>query len=424
MKALLSLAGRLLWPSLPTKVLWLVLVAATLLSLFSQQAKLVIVPLTCLLLLIFCIPLQFMSLRHKQSWLLLPVFKSQSRLLLVMTAMLSGLLSGCFMLLADKGFWPAFNLGLLAFAGLILPCLVYGNLRPLLLNSAVLLALLSSKVLHSIPLPEHIPFSWLLAAGNILLLGWFWHNWLRPVPGRPLSAASHQPRVGPWPWLRRLTRKPATLSGSLLLGQGDSWQARAWRTVGYCWYVPGFFLLWSLFSSSGYPQTPAVQAIIVLIPIILLINSMENMLRRVRRAWLALAVNRRQLFTLLEKQAFTELLPCAFAMLPIIIWLLPAHNVAAMLLFWPALALCSLYLNWRLINAGTFWSGTALAVLNVTATGLVALCWRLPPYYLLLAAILLLGAALLLRQQVKSRLLTQDWAKLKLLAAQQLKVGL
>lgn len=422
MNALLSLASRLLWPSLPIKVLWLLLVAASILGLLSEQPKLVVVPLSCLVLLIFCIPLQFMQMRHKRSWLLLPYFKQHARLLLLAVTLLIGLLSGALMYLAAQRFWLGFQFGVLAFAALILPCLLYGNLRPLLLNSALLVVLFASKVLDMLPVQHPINPIVILAVINMLLLGWFWFTWLKPVKGKTITrVANCNPAAN---WLLQFTRKPATLSGSLLLGQGDSWQARVLRCVAYCWYLPGFMLIWSVFFNSGaMPEQSFLRAIFVLFPGFLLTDQLANMFRRVRRSWLQLASNRQQLFFTLERHALKELFVAALVITPLISWLLPSKTAIAMILLWPSLILFNLYLSWRLINVSVFWSGGALVALNILAVTTLTLCWQ-QPGYLILAAALLVGSTLQLRKKVRRSSQTQDWAKLKVLKQQQIRTGL
>lgn len=421
MKTFLVLADRLLWPSLPIKILWLILVTAVLFSAFVPQATLVILPLSCLLLLIFCIPLQFMQLRHKRSWLLLPYFKQQSRLLLLIVTLLVGILSGSLMLILGHSFWLAFQFGALAFAVLILPCLLFGNLRPLLFNSALLVVLFGSDVLNWQPDVSPLMLAVVLAAINTLLLSWFCLNWLKPGTTKAVANDSQQSKN----WLRQFTRKPATLSGSLLLGQGDSWQARTLRSVAYCWYLPGFMLVWSIFFSSGsFPQQHFLRAMFIVFPGFLLIDHLSNMLRRVRRAWLQLAGTRQQLFCQLERQALKELLVTAIVITPLIIWLLPtAAALTMLLLVWPGLMLCSLYLSWRLINVSVFWSGSALITLNILTIAAVVVCWH-QPYYLVIYALVLISLATILRQQVRQRFHLQDWARLKLLQPPKLRTGL
>lgn len=420
MNAMLSLAGRLLWPSIPMKILWLLLIGACLLSLLSAEPKLVLLPLSCLSLLVFCIPLQFMQLRHKQSWLLLPYFKPHARILLLLVTLLVGMLGGSIMYLASQPFWLGLHLSILAFATLVLPCLVFGNLKPLIISCALFILLLQSPV--TLPQQPNLVFFMLLTTANLALLSWFNLNWLKTAQARQTT---FKPSCNPFAsWLLQFTRKPATLAGTLLLGQGDSWQARFLRSLAYCWYLPAFMLLGSLFLGfSGMPEETFLRAMFIIFPGFLLTSQLTNVLRRVRRAWLQLAVTRQQLFTMLEQLALKELMTAAIVIAPLIYGLLPAKTAVALVLFWPALMLFSLYLGWRLINVSMFWSGTAMASLTLLAVALLTLCWQ-QPGYLILAAAFLASTALSLRRQLKGLCQRQDWAKLKLLKAAQLNTGL
>lgn len=420
MNAMLSLAGRLLWPSIPMKILWFLLIGACLLSLLSPEPKLVLLPLSCLSLLVFCIPLQFMQLRHKQSWLLLPYFKPHARILLLLVTLLVGMFGGSIMSFASQPFWLGVHLSILAFATLVLPCLVLGSLKPLIISCAVFILLMQSPL--SLPAQPNLALFALLTVVNVALLSWFNLYWLKTaktkLPARPKTFNSFTS------WLLQFTRKPATLAGTLLLGQGDSWQARFLRSLAYCWYLPAFMLFGSLFLGfSGMPEEPLLRSMFIIFPGFLLTGQLTNVLRRVRRAWLQLAVTRQQLFIMLEQLALKELMTAAIVIAPLIYGLLPAKTAVALVLFWPALMLFSLYLGWRLINVSMFWSGTAMASLTLLAVALLSLCWQ-HPGYLILAAAFLASSALSLRQQLKALCPTQDWAKLKLLKAAQLNTRL
>lgn len=422
MSALLSLTGRLLWPSLPIKIIWVLLLAASVLSLISQQPKVVIVPLACLLLLIFCMPLQFMQLRHNRSWLLLPHFKPLSRYLLLGVTLLVGTLSGGLLALAGKAAYMGAQFGILAFASLILPCLVFGNLRPLLVNSACLVVVVSSNVLNFLPLPEPVAVISILTLINAMLLVWFYRNWLKPVAGKNFPGSQNCQTV--YSWLLQFTRKPASLGGTLLCGQGDSWQASLLRNLAYCWYLPGLMLIWSFFLNNGsFVEAPILRAIFVLFPGFLLTDQLINLFRRVRRAWLHLPVPRHQLFTLIEQQALRELTLATLVVSPLLFWLLPTTTAVAMLLLWPALMATCLYLGWRLINIGVFWSGSIFVCLNITTVAALTLCWQHPQYLVLLAAFFS-SLALKLRGQVKLRCETQNWAVLKIQTPQHMQVRL
>lgn len=420
MNAMLSLAGRLLWPSIPMRALWLLLISAVLLSLLSPDPKLVLIPLSCLSLLVFCIPLQFMQLRHKQSWLLLPYFKQHSRILLSLVTILVGMLGGSIMYLASQPAWLGFHLSILAFATLVLPCLVLGNLKPLIISCAMLILLMQSPL--SLPIqPDEVLFT-LLTVVNIALLSWFHLAWLKT---RKTKGSTQQKTSYPIAnWLLQFTRKPASLAGSLLLGQGDSWQARFFRSLAYCWYLPAFMLLWSLFLDfSGIPEERFLRSMFIIFPGFLLTSQLMTVFRRMRRAWLQLAVNRQQLFRVLEHLALKELLTAAIVITPLIFSLLPSKTALALVAFWPILMLFHLYLGWRLINIRLFWSGSIMILITFSAITLLILCWQ-QPAYLLLGAVVLAGGVLMLRQQLKAQCLTQDWAKLKLAKTAQLNTGL
>jgi len=416
MNAFFSVARMLLWPSLLIKGLWLVLFAMSALFLMSSYPKILLVPLACLMLLVFCIPLQSMSLRFKSTWLLLPHFKQHSRIVLVGTALFFGLLSGCVFLLIQHPFGVGFNLGLLAFAALILPCLRYGHLWPLLLSSAILIVLASSKLLNTLlvtPITSAFIFLPLL---NIALIAWFWTRWLTPSQGftAPQNTFCLDLRAG----LFKMTRKPATLSGSLLLGQGDSLQARIIRNIAYCWYLPAFMLFWSVFFMQGVmPEQPFLRALFIFFPGFILIEQLTHLYRRVRRAWLHLPVGRQQLFTLIARQAHTELSIATLIVSPLMFWLLPVKTAIAMLLLWPSLMLFCLYLSWRLITVSLLWTGSALITLQLLSI-LALIFWSQQPGYLVIIGAFFASAALWLKKYVRVHSYTQDWAQLKMPKAQ------
>ncbi|WP_333609423.1 hypothetical protein [Arsukibacterium sp.] len=426
MSALLSLTGRILWPSLATKFLWCILLTATLAASLTGQPKIAVVPLVCLMLLMFCIPLQFMPLSRNRSWLLLPYFRPHSRLLLLTLPLIFGLVCGMVMQMVDKGFWLPMQLGVFAMALLILPCFLFGHILPLLFNSALLVLFFASKLpLFLAELGQPVLISILLIV-NTLLLVWFATRWL--APGR--HSARHSTIVkfqhaNYKLFLQRFTRKAASLHGSLLLGQGDSWRARGLRTLACCWYLPG--MLWlsmQLFSNADIKEQSLLLVLFVVFPVFLLTEQLSNMLRRVRRAWLTLPISRQQLFQMLEQQALQETLLATLIISPLLVLIFPdVTTAAAMLLLWPSILLCSTYLSWRLINQSLVWTGLVMITLNIAVVSYLLLYWQQPLALLLLATITA-GLSALLRQQVQRQLMGQDWGKLKLLKAPQIRTGL
>lgn len=425
MSALLSLTGRLLWPSLPIKFLWGILLIAIATSGLAGQPKIMVIPLVCLMLLLFCIPLQFIPLSRNRSWLLLPHFRQHSRLLLLTLPLIMALLSGTAMQLVGKGFWLPMQLGLFATAVFILPCLLFGNILPFIFNSMLLALILASNLQQHLPIFSQPLLFGLLTLLNLSLLCSFAVLWLKPGRRLQRSAPTNYQNAGIWQFLKRLTRKSATLHGSLLLGQGDSWRARSLRTLAFCWYLPGAMLLWlQLFSEKSLPEQSIILALFVMFPTFLLVEQLSNMLKRVRRAWLTLPVSRRQLYQILEKQAFKEILLATLIISPLMLLVFPdLATAAAILLLWSSLLLFGMYLSWRLINQSLFWSGLVMVAFNISVITTLVFFWQQPLVILMLAS-LVTGISALLRQQLKQQIFYQDWGKLKVLASQSIRTGL
>lgn len=384
MRSLISLAGLILWPSLLIKVVWLIMLAAIMAFTAIGFAKLNIVPLVCIALLLFFMPLQFIQFRVKRSWWLLPSFRQQSCVLLITIALLLGLTVATAFLSAQLSFLTTFVVATLTFSLTVLPYLYYGSFRPVIITV------------------------------NLLVIVWFAYGWLKPYRTKSaMPTISHVP-IAHSLLLTRLTRKPATLSGTLLLGQGDSWVARCWRAAGYCWWLPGFMLIGSLLSNKfGFSDNPMFRAFAILWPIMMLNEKFREILLRARRAWLVLPGSRQQLFSQLEQLACKEIIVCGLASSLVIMLLASANALVPLLVFWPALAFCCLYLSWFVINWPLLYSAITMALLCFGAVGFVIYSWQ-QPLYIVSATAALIITTLLLRLRVKKQLLQQNLATLKL----------
>lgn len=421
MSAWFALLGRLLWPSIVIKVVWGLLVLLLIATLLSPYPKAMVVPLACLMLLLFCIPLQFMTLCRRGSWRLLPNFRRHSRQQLLLSAVLFGCLAGTLLGLAEQSFMLGLQLGVLAFASLILPCLVLGHLRPLWFGSSLLILILAAELPQQLPLFSLPLLLTLLGLLNMLLLAWFALNWLTPDKRYQSSTGARTP----WLAMQRLTRRAGSLSGTLLLGQGDSWLSRSLRYLAYCWYLPAAMWLWgALFGNNGLPEDLLLRALYIFLPAVLLLEQLTLMLKRVRRAWLQLPVSREQLYPLLEQQAAQHILLCTLILAPLVLLLAPDLVAAACtLLLWPSLLACSVLLNWRLINQPLWQSGLMLVSLQFAGVILLLTHWS-SSWLLLLstAGLWLLAAAL--RRHVKAQLQQLDWGQLKLINPHAIRSGL
>lgn len=423
MKAWFALLGRLLWPSFVIKVVWGLLLLLLAVTLLSAQPKTVVVPLACLMLLLFCIPLQFMTLCRRGSWRLLPHFQRHSRQQLLLSAVLFGCLAGALLWLTEQSFILGLQLGVLAFAGLILPCLVLGHLRPLWFGSSLLILVLAAKLPQQLPLFSLPLFLTILGLVNILLLAWFALNWLTPDTGYRHRSAKGI--TSPWQVMQRLTRRAGSLPGTLLLGQGDSWVSRSVRYLAYCWYLPVIMWLWSsLFGNTPFTENPFLRALYIFLPAVFLLEQLTLMLKRVRRAWLQLPLSRDQLYPMLERQAAQHILLCTLIVAPLVLLVSPHYIAAACtLLLWPSLVASSVLVNWRLIQQPLWQSGLVLVSLQIAGVLLLITCWNQPQILLLLTAALWLSVAIL-RLSVKAQLQQLDWGQLKLANLQTIRSGL
>ena len=421
MSAWFALLGRLLWPSIVIKVVWGLLLLLLVATLLSPYPKAMVVPLACLMLLLFCIPLQFMALCRRGSWRLLPHFRRHSRQQLLLSTVLFGCLAGILLGLAEQSFMLGWQLGVLAFASLILPCLVLGHLRPLWFGSSLLILILATKLPQQLPLFSLPLLLTLLGLLNMLLLAWFALNWLTPDKRYQSSVGASTP----WLAMQRLTRRAGSLSGTLLLGQGDSWLSRSLRYLAYCWYLPAAMWLWNtLFGNNGLPEDLLLRALYIFLPAVLLLEQLTLMLKRVRRAWLQLPVSREQLYPLLEQQAAQHILLCTLILAPLVLLLAPDLVAAACtLLLWSSLLACSVLLNWRLIKQPLWQSGLVLVSLQFAGVILLLTHWTSSWLFLLSTAGLWLLAAAL-RRSVKVQLQQLDWGQLKLITPQAIRSGL
>jgi len=345
-------------------------------------------------------------------------------LLLLALPLVFGLLSGTVMLLVSNSFWLPMQLGLFAMAALILPCLLLGNIFPFILSSG-LVALIAINSSQQLLLLFNSPiFFILLSLLNLLLLSGFAWQWLKPGCRLPLNTKTNYQHANLWQFLQRFTRKPTTLHGSLLLGQGDSWRARSLRTLAFCWYLPGFMWLCAqLFGFTGLTGPSIILALCVMFPTFMLVEQLSNMLKRVRCAWLVLPASRQHVFQLLERQAFKEILLATLIISPLFFLLFSGLTVATMLILWPGILLCGTYLSWWLTNYSLFWMGLVMAIFNITVVAFLAFFWQQPlPAFLLTC--LVATICFWLRMHLKQQLLVQNWAKLKVLKAQHLRAGL
>lgn len=414
MRSLTSLAGLILWPSLLIKVVWLIMLAAIMAFTAIGFAELNIVPLVCIALLLFFMPLQFIKFRVKRSWWLLPSFRQQSCFLLITIALLLGLTVATAFLSAQLSFLTTFVVATLTFSLTVLPYLYYGSFRPVIITVSLCALLLGNTVKSLLITNWSWHYSVVLLTVNLLVIVWFAYGWLKPSRTKSaMPIISHAP-IAHSLLLTRLTRKPATLSGTLLLGQGDSWVARCWRAAGYCWWLPGFMLIGSLLSDKfGFSDNPMFRALAILWPIMMLSEKFREILIRARRAWLVLPGGRQQLFGQLEQLACKEIIVCGLASSLVIMLLASANAMVPLLVFWPVLAFCCLYLSWFVINWPLLYSAITMALLCFGAVGCVIYSWQ-QPLHIVSATAALIITTLLLRLRVKKQLLQQNLATLKL----------
>lgn len=413
-----SISHRLLWPSRMIQTVWVLLLAASVATLFSSHWQgIIVVPLVAMMLLLFFIPLQFIPLTQARSWLLLPHFRQHSRNLLLAVALVFGLLSGSLLHLTGANFWHGLQLGLLAFSMVILPSLLLARLWPVLIFSTLLLAQLLNLNLFLTLLP---PFAWLLIATlNALLLGWFALSWLQPSNvARRLQRSKGQQGFMPWELSRLVRCQPASLQGSLLLGANDNLLLRLCRTWAICWYLPVIIIVLAFFwDTPARESLLSMSALIMLLPIFGIAAYLSPMKHRMHSAWLALPISRQQVFSRLEREALLELSLGLIVITPLAFWLQPLTIGLVLPLLWSLLLLSYAYLTWWLVRAPVLLTNMVFTLLFFLP--LMSIVRREELMLLLLISVGLIPLTLFLRVKARQQCLLQDWSSLRRYSGQQ-----
>lgn len=371
------------------------------------------------------IPVQINNLSRKKSWLLLPGFKPLVLTLLLLLLTLWLAVVALLQLKAPSAHWVALPYTALVFSLVMLPTIYVRHLWPLLAELVLCITAFSHADSKSWPaLAQLFTTPWFIGAviaATILLWLLMARYWLHPAQ----RASSEVTRTSVFalygieiPWLQRITRSAASLEGTLLLGDGDSWLASLVRAFWATWLGPAiFWLIGLLLHDSNQPQSrlwteQTFLVLLTLTPLFTLSAQQQKSTQRLARCWLFTNGCRQTMYGFAERKFYQEL--AAYLMMTLILMLLlvPLPIILPLLCYGTSATLLLCYLIFTLAGRTFWWSISANLLLLTVLLVAVDFLWK-DPGLMYLTSLALVLPIYSLRRYGKAFWLKLDYAQLK-----------
>lgn len=415
-----AIAQAILWPDRWLAGAWLFTLGLLLVGILSKIALPIFAGALMLMGLHLSIPIQINNLTGRKSWLLLPGFKPL--ILLFLAGLQLIWLLTIFVLIWDtpNPTWIALPYTALIFSLVMLPAIYVRHLWPLL----VLIFLLM------IIAPNQEAVRWLKTNGTTLwfagvivvsvlamwlLMGVGWlHSAQRERNETKKTSvyAFYGIEIQP---LLRLTRRPASLAGMMLFGDGDSWPASVVRAILATWLVPSFILLTDLLfrgSPSELWHSHWFLALIIASPLFTLAAQQQKSAQRLGRCWLYLHGSRQAMYQFVERAFYQELIAHFTMILILALILIPLPMVLPLLCCAAAATIFLCYLIFALVGLPFWWSISANLILLLALMVTIDFLWETPQLIYLLSLILIVPVVML-RRFGKAYWLKLDYTQLK-----------
>ncbi len=420
---LLGMAQAVFWPSRLFASAWLLTLGAGLIGILTKAGAPLIFALFGLVGVHLSIPIQISTLSRKKSWLLLPGFQPLVLHLLLLLLLLWLVIATLLLLQSPQPNWLALPYLAFGFSLVILPSIYVRHLWPLLLEMVIFIACLKNPAITAW-LATHVAEPWLVSAviaSTLLMWGWMKLRWLHPAQ----RAVADAKRTSVFalsglelPWLMRLTRQSASLEGSLLLGDGDSWHASVIRAAWATWLTPAVMLVIGLLfagSKKSFQPLWLDQSFLVLLtlaPLFTLSVQQLKSTQRLGRCWLFLAAPRQAMYGFVERVFFKELAAYLAMTLSLMLVLVPYPMILPLLCYGASVTLLLSYLIFALVKQHYGWSiGANLLILLIMLVAMDFL-WA-TPQLVYLSSLALVLPVYSLRRYGKASWLKLDYSQLK-----------
>lgn len=381
--------------------LWLLTIGLLVIGVISKAALPLIGGIFGLLGLHLSIPIQINNLTGRKSWLLLPGFKPLL-LTLLATLLLIWLLAMTMLIWnTPDPKWILLPYTALVFSLVMLPAIYVRHLWPLLVLVALLITITANPeaILWLKNNGTTLWFSGVIVASVVLMWLLMCYYWLHPRQ----RERSKTKKTSVYAFygieiqaLLRLTRRPATLAGTLLFGDGDSWVASMVRAALATWLVPLFFVLSDLvlLSPANRPsqiwQSEWFLVLILASPLFTLAAQQQKSTQRLGRCWLYLNSNRQTMYPFAERAFFQELIAHLSMILILAFIVFPLPLILPVLCCAAAATIMLCYLIFALVGQAFWWSISANLLLLLALMVILEFLWGMPQlmYLMSLAFIL------------------------------------
>jgi len=418
-----AVAQAILWPDRWLAGAWLFTIGLLLVGILSKIALPIFCGAFILLGLHLSIPIQINNLTGRKSWLLLPGFKP---LILVFLAGLQIIwLLAITVLIWDTPDpkWIALPYTALIFSLVMLPAIYARHLWPLLALIFLLMILTANQE----------ALRWLKTNGTTFWFGgiivisvlamWLLMcvGWLHPAQRErnEIKKTSVYALYGiEIQLLMRLTRRPASLAGTMLLGDGDSWLASMVRAIWATWLLPvTFWLIDLLVTSPGKPPARfwSEQAFLVLLtlaPLFTLAVQQQKSTQRLGRCWLYLSGSRQTMYGFAERAFYRELAAYLATTFMLMLLIVPFSMILPLLCYALSATLLLCYLIFALAGRTFWWSISANLLLLIGLMVAMDFLWA-SPKLIYLTSLALVLPVYSLRRFGKSYWLHMDYSQLK-----------
>lgn len=418
-----GVAQAVFWPDRWLAGLWLLTLGLLVVGMLTKIAFPLIAGIFGILSLHLSIPIQINNLSGRKSWLLLPGLKQLVLSLLGILLVLWLLIALLIILNSPNPKWIVLPYTALIFSLVMLPTIYARHMWPLLAQLVLLLGIISQDHIRTW-LQDNGTTPWfggVLVIATLLLWLFMSYRWLHPAQ-RERSKTKKTSVFALYgieiPLLMRLTRRPASLSGTMLLGDGDSWLASMVRATWATWLAPASFLLIELlFADSGKPVSKlwtshSFLVLLTLCPLFTLGAQQQKSTQRLGRSWLYFKGSRQSMYGAAERVFYQELTAYLVMTLVLALLLLPLHMILPLLCYATAATLLLCYLIFTLIGQAFWWSISANLLLLLALLLAMDFLWAMPQL-IYLASLALVLPVYSLRRFSKAHWLKLDYSQLK-----------
>lgn len=418
-----AVAQAVFWPDRWLAGLWLLTLGLLLVGMLTKIAFPLIAGIFGILSLHLSIPIQINNLSGRKSWLLLPGFKQL--ILSLLGALLLLWVFVVFLMIwsSPNPKWIVLPYTALIFSLVMLPTIYVRHMWPLLVQVILLVIIVTRDDTRSWLQANSTTlwFSGVLILGTLLLWLVMNYRWLHPAQ----RARSETKKTSVFalygieiPLLMRLTRRAASLGGTMLLGDGDSWLASMVRAAWATWMAPVIFLLIDvLFTEPGQPASKlwtshSFLVLLTLCPLFTLGAQQQKSTQRLGRSWLYFSDSRQRMYGAAERAFYQELVAYVAMTVVLALLLLPLPMILPLICYATAATLLLCYMIFALVGQAFWWSISANLLLLLALLLAMDFLWEMPQL-IYLASLALVLPVYSLRRFGKSYWLRMDYSQLK-----------